>query len=151
MRPYIRFLFIEPAFRLRLFSLFAIFVLSVLLLKLVLLSDKTYHQVKTEKALAIQLTDLERKIQANTVQTVTSENPTVKKIEFVLEGTSIRDGVLTALIDDTVYTVGDSMGEYVVTEITKNSTSLEHRETKEIKKLEFNDEAILNAIAPLKP
>ncbi len=151
MRPYVRFLIVEPAFRLRLFSLLALCVLAIFLFKLVLLSDQGYHKVKTEHDLALKLSDLEKKIQANTIQTAATDAATVKKVEFVLEGTSIRDGVLTALIDDTVYTVGDSMGEYVVTEITKNSTTLEHRETKEIKKLEFNDEAILNAIAPLKP
>ena len=137
----IRFIIVEPHFRLQsiMFIIFA--VVTILQLKTIQLQAKQLKQMKSEKEMIARIPDMEKKLMASTLQTGKGARPQIqiKGGEFVLRGTSIRDGIPCALIDGTVYKEGDSIGDYTVVKITRDSVVLENRLTKKIKNLQFNN------------
>lgn len=135
----IRFIVIESHFRLRAIIFVVFAMVTILQFRTLQLQAKQLGQIKTEKKIVMQIPDMEKKIKANTIRTMTGTGPQVQiaKIEFVLRGTSIRGGIPYALIGNTVYKEGDSIGDYTVIRITKDSAILENKLTGEVKNLYF--------------
>jgi len=61
----------------------------------------------------------------------------IARIESVLQGTMLQDGVYDALIDGQVYTVGGMIGDFRIVAIGMDSISLENGLTREVTKLYF--------------
>jgi len=68
---------------------------------------------------------------------VKTSNNEVIKIEYVLEGTTVKDGYMHALINGIIYATGDNLDEFVVDEITLNSTTIRNPSTEETKTIRF--------------
>ena len=137
----IRFIIVEPHFRLQSIMFIIFVVVTVFQLKTIQLQTKQLKQMRLEKEMIARIPDMEKKLMASTMRTVAGAKPQMQmtRREFILRGTSIRDGIPCALIDGTVYKEGDSIGDYTVVKITRDSAVLENRLTKKIKSLQFDN------------
>ena len=139
----LRLMVYELPFLLRTLIIFIGFGIVALELKVVQEQSRQYAQINNEKALVMRIPEMEKTIRAHTIRVmaVEAEHPNpqpqvqIAKIEFDLQGTSIKDGVPYALIDERIYKEGDMLGDYTVTEITRGSVKLENPLTKETKNL----------------
>ena len=137
----IRFIIVEPHFRLQstLFIIFA--VVAILQLKTIQSQAKQLKQIKLEKEMIARIPDMEKKLMASAIRAGGKTRPQIQMRggAFVLRGTSTQDGIPRALIDETVYREGDSIGDYTVLQIAKDSVVLENKLTKETKNLHFDN------------
>ena len=138
----IRFIIVEPHFRLQSIMFIIFVVVTVFQLKTIQLQTKQLKQIKLEKEMIARIPDMKKTLMATTMRIGKGVRPQIQMRaggEFVLRGTSIRDGIPCALIDGTVYKEGDSIGDYTVVKITRDSAVLENRLTKKIKNLQFDN------------
>lgn len=130
----IRLIVVDQHLRLRL-GIFIIFVVVVTLqLGTIQLQKKQLSQIKIEKEMIAHIPDMERKSMMSASARLQAQ---AAKGGFVLKGTSTKEGAPYAVIDETVYKVGDIISGYTVVEITENSVALENMATKDIRSLRF--------------
>ena len=65
--------------------------------------------------------------------------PPPMKAEPVLRGMFVHEGAPQCAIDGEVYMIGDKVGDYFVKEINIDAIILQHRKTKELLELEFEE------------
>ena len=97
---------------------------------------KEFNQVKSQSLLVQRIPSMEQTIRDHTV--VTEMGTELKKFQFNLYGTLIREGVPYALIDGTNYAEGDAIGNYTVEKILMEhggQVILRNKETQEEKTL----------------
>ena len=103
--------------------------------------SEQYAQFKKQKDLVMQIPAMEDTVRAHTITVMAAEaerphpQPQVAKIEFDLQGTSIKNGTPFALIDKRIYKQGDYMGLYEVVTITRGSVLLRNHVTQDTKTL----------------
>ena len=136
---YLKLIFFDPTFRMRIFIFLAILFLMSVQISALKAQDQKMGMIKKDKELVLRIPNMEETIRANTVVTAMEIGPLeqLSKIGFNLRGMTIKNGVPYALIDDTIYTVGDTLGEFTIVSISRYGTVLENRNSKEIKKLLF--------------
>ena len=126
---YIRFLFLEPHFKWRIF----IFVILVVMLSLQ--SNFLAKQNATLKAMVATI-EMKRKDLQNKRQ-VRDKPVAVQETQYILRGVSEFDGIHYAVINKEIYARGDTIGHYVVKQITSNCVILEDKTTQKLRKLEY--------------
>jgi hypothetical protein len=97
---------------------------------------KNIQNMKAKKALVERIPEMEKKIRTHT--SVTGEGTSLSKINFNLEGVTIKEGIPYALIDGVAYGVGDTIGTYTVENILMEQggrVDLKNKETQENKTL----------------
>ena len=136
---FFRFFFVEGQFRLK-SGLFFIFLFIIgLQFQILQIEERQLAKLRAQKNLVMRIKEMEKVVEVNTVRTLLGKKPHVPiaGIKYHLTGTSITDSVPYAIIDDLIYTEGDTIGEYTVVKIAKDSAVLESRLTKKVKKLSF--------------
>ena len=137
-----RVFFVESQFRLNLSLLLIFFFIIILESKVLQWQEKQLAKITAEKTLVMRIEEMERIIQENAVKTqLTTNQPHVQvaDVKYNLTGTSIINGAPCAIIDGLIYTEGNTIGDYTVLKITKDSVILENKPANKIKTLSLSD------------
>ena len=101
--------------------------------------QKEFIRIQTERNLVKQIPDMENQIRAFSVQLLqpyqVSSGDLLTVKNYLLKGTTIKDGLPVALIDEQIYNEGDRLGRYQIVKISEGNVTLEDIETKETKQL----------------
>ncbi len=111
MKKYLNFLFRDQLFFLLGIILLAMTVGCIVLGTVQRKYARELEHLKMEKALVLQIAGLEKKIH---VQFPVSQSG------LKIEGMLMQNGTATALINNSVYEVGDIVGDYQLLQINKN-------------------------------
>ena len=133
MNKFLRLIINEPSFLLRLLVILVCLGVITSEQRFIQTQSQQDMELKKEKALVMRIAELEKTLRAHTITTAAIAPVQIAKIEFVLQGTSIQNGVPQALIDERIYQQGDFLGDYRIIEIIYGTVTLENPLTKETK------------------
>ena len=144
MNKYLRFILKDPDCRLRII----IFAIALFMIYSQLGVQKSLKAelgaIKAKKDMVASIPKMEETIRANTIITeIAHPQPQIAKVEFVLLGMTIKEGVPYALIDENIYKEGDTLGDYTVVRISRGGVVLENKLKQETKNLYFTEKAVL--------
>ena len=138
IKKFLRLIIREPIFLIR--ALVVLILLGIVLAEAAVSGSqaKQYAKLEEEKRFVDSIPEMEKRakmFRATTV--VATDAPVIPKAMITLEGTGIKNDILHALIDGTVYQKGDRVGDYQIIEIQRGSVTLENVLTKEQKNLQI--------------
>ncbi len=145
INKFIRFFLLERAGLIRT----AIIIILALILwqgnKIFLSQQKNLNELRRQKTLVDRIPEMQTRYelmnQGITLSQVSApaNAPAGKpQIPLILNAVVTKDGVLTAIISGGMFKVGDPINDYVIKEIAPDNVTLEHKETKETKKVYFS-------------
>ena len=137
-----RFLNCDSAFRKQFVIAAVLPVVVIAGLLFLRLESKTLSRVKTERLLVTKIGEMEYQLKYRKemkTRTIIDSKPQPKPQVYILEGTSLQNGILQSVINGTVCRVGDHIDNFIVTDITMNSATLYNSFTNETKTLQFAD------------
>ena len=106
---------------------------------------RQWSTIKSEFALVKRLPEMEQTLQSPEYQAKLAERRRQARGQdnFTLNGMSVYNNQTYALIDNSIYKEGDTLGDYTVVKITAKNILLENNLTKESKTLAFPNEESL--------
>ena len=110
------------------------FIVILFQLKIIGTQIKELSRAQSQKALVAKIPSLEKTVRAHTIMTENMNK--LAKVQLILEGATIKEGVPYALIGGIVYAEGDTIGNYTVEKILMDEGGkaiLKDQETQEIK------------------
>jgi len=133
---YYRIFIVEKQYRAKMVAAAVFFALIIAVNALAGAGKKSLATVKAEKELAMNIPIMEKLISGKTQQRVVRPVE-VEEGPLNLEGTFVQNGVPYALINGTVLSKGDFLGDYEVVNIDFGVAVLDNQKTKERKVLQF--------------
>lgn len=133
-----RFILVERQFRMK--GIPFVFLIILLIIGLRLLDANAAQKVKLqeEKALVLQIAQMQKAIKEQSdKKVVILDPPKLKRTDLTLTGTTVKQGRLYALINGEILTQGDSIESYTIIEIAMGKAILENKQTNEIRSLYF--------------
>ena len=135
---FFRFFSLEPQFRFKAVIFLIFFIIIPVEFRVFQQKEHQLAKIKSEKALVMRIGEMERAIQVNTVHAqLSGKSSQVTVVKYNLTGTSITGDISYAIIDGLIYTEGDTIGEYTVMKIAKDSVTLESKSANKIKNLSW--------------
>ena len=137
-RKLARFLIIESSFRLQLLAFVLVGMVTYFQLKVMEVQKIQLNDINDRIELVMQIPDMQELIRKKSAEAIAAEIPQEVKIpdnEFTLQGTSVEKKISYAVIDGEIYKEGDSINDYTVVKIARNSVVLENKLTNAAKRL----------------
>lgn len=142
---YLRFLLLDHTIRIRVAIFLALWILISFQGGTLKTQGKELSRIKTEKELVLKIPNMEKTIKAHTIIATemaapgdgTQSGEQIVKVEFILKGMTIKNGIPYALIDENIYKEGDTLGEYAIMKISRAGVVMQNNLTQEIKQLYF--------------
>ncbi|HLF18548.1 MAG TPA: hypothetical protein VI749_06610 [Candidatus Omnitrophota bacterium] len=133
---YYRIFVVEKQYRVKMITAGVLFVLIIIVNALAGAGKKGLAKVKAEKEFVMNIPIMEKLIASKTQQRVVRPVE-VEEGPLNLEGTFVQNGITYALINGTVLSKGDILGDYVISNIEFGVAVLDNLKTKERKILQF--------------
>jgi len=135
---FVRFCIVEPKCKLRLAILFVLVALIISQFWYSKAQAKQLTEYQMKETLIARITDMEKELKTK-AQLEAFRNDSDGELGNVsfskISGIAMKAGTPSVLIDSTVYSEGDSFGEYVIVKITSKQITLVNKRTNAIKNL----------------
>ena len=137
-----RYILIETSFRSRFFIFLIIAAVAVLEVVALTIIDRRIDEGETRQAMIVQVPEMESILYPGgskriTIGTRPAEPIKIGRTLYVLKGIKQLGGKPSALINEDVYYVGDTIQDYRVAKITNDSVLFKNVKTGELKILRF--------------
>ena len=120
-----RFVVTDIQFRIRLILLGILVVVIILGATYMRYQSRRLKEVKLQEMLVTQIAQMQNIVSSRAKPKV--EQAVTK--DYFLQGLTEQDGVYVALINDNIYSEGDTVGDYVIAKIGVNAVVLTHKKT----------------------
>jgi hypothetical protein len=137
-----RFIFIETQFRPRFFIFLIIAAVALLQIVALVVVHQKIEEGETRKALIVQAPEMESILYPGGGKEMVIGSRPAEPIKidgklYALKGVNELDGKLLALINEDVYQEGDTIQDYRIAKITRDSVLFKHIKTGELRILRF--------------
>jgi len=128
---------LNDQFKYKLWISFALFVVLFIQFAVISAKAKQLSTVQMEKELVMTIDEMKSKLQLSPELETAAPVLAPKKKEFVLEGTTAKEGIIYALINGEIVSEGDAIDDFKIIKIAMGEAVLSNEENNEIRNLYF--------------